>query len=269
MRRPRAGQRPIITCRAIPPAWAKRPGSARIARVKLLLFDLDGTLLLTDGAGVRAMERAGRRVLGERFTLEGLTIAGGMDPLIYAEAAARTGAKDAHLLHDTFRRTYLEELRQELAATGHRARALPGIACLLDRLSGDPRVLVGMLTGNYAAAVPLKLGAVGLGLERFAVAAFGDDAATREALVGVALTRAVEKTGGPLTARDTIIIGDTPADIRCAAANGCGLLAVATGKYTPDQLRRAGAEMVVEDLSDPSPLLRMIGPPGAEEGTSP
>ncbi len=231
--------------------------------MKLLLFDLDGTLLLTDGAGVRAMERAGRRVLGERFTLEGLTIAGGMDPLIYAEAAARTGVKDAHLRHESFRRLYLDELRVELAANGHRARVMPGIVELLDRLAGDPRVLVGMLTGNYAAAVPLKLGAVGLGLERFAVAAFGDDAATREALVDVALRRATLRIGRSLSRADVIVIGDTPADVRCAAVNGCGLLAVATGKYTADELRRAGAEVAVENLSDPSPLLRMIDSPDA------
>jgi len=233
--------------------------------VKLLLFDLDGTLLLTDGAGVRAMERAGRLVLGERFTLEGLTTAGGMDPLIYAEAAARAGVQDAHLHHETFRRTYLEELRTELAANGHRARVMPGIAELLDRLAGDPRVIVGMLTGNYAEAVPLKLAAVGLELERFAVVAFGDDAPTREALVSVALARAAGRTACSLTAADVIVIGDTPADIRCARANGCGLLAVATGRYSVDQLRQAGAEAVVQDLSDPSPLLRMIASPGVEE----
>ncbi len=235
--------------------------------MKLLLFDLDGTLLLTDGAGVRAMERAGRRVLGERFTLEGLTIAGGMDPLIYAAAAARAGVPDAHVHHEVFRRSYLEELRAELAANGHRARVMPGIVDLLNLLADDPRVIVGMLTGNYAEAVPLKLAAVGLEQERFAVAVFGDDAATREALVGVALERAAGRTSGSLTPADVIVIGDTPADIRCAQANGCGLLAVATGRYSVDQLRQAGAEAVVEDLSDPSPLLRMIAPPGGEQGS--
>jgi phosphoglycolate phosphatase len=226
--------------------------------MKLLLFDVDGTILLTGGAGVRGMERAGVLCFGDQFSLKQVSVAGGLDPLIYVEATALAGVDNAHLHHDRFRDTYLEELRVNLAANGDKTRLLPGIGELIRDLRGRPGVTLGLVTGNYTAAIPIKLGAVGLDPAWFVVTAFGDEAPNRPALVALARDRYRHMTGRDISGHDTIVIGDTPHDVTCAHANGCKCLAVATGLFNVDDLRKAGADVVVPDLADPKPLYDMI-----------
>ena len=226
--------------------------------MKAVLFDIDGTLLRGYGAGTRAMTRAGRAILGDAFSLEGVTIGGGLDPILYAEAASNLDHPDPLALHDSFRDRYLEELRTELVAAERRAHLLPGILPLLAALEERSDVVVGLVTGNYQRAVPIKFAFVGLGTERFKAGGFGDDASTRPGLVPVAIARLSSVLGKTVRAQDAIIVGDTVRDVDCALQNGCRCLGVGTGAHTLTELARAGAQRVVEDLSDPGPLLSWL-----------
>ena len=226
--------------------------------MKLLLFDIDGTILLTDGAGGRAMLQAARRMFGPEFSFDGISFAGRLDPDIILEACGRQGARLTDTEHRAFRRAYAETLETELALPTTNSRVLPGVKDLLEQLRHRTDVTLGMLTGNYAHTGPIKLQSVGIDPAWFTVRAFGDEAEDRPALVRVALARYAATQGGAIATRDVIVIGDTPLDVECAHVNGCQCLAVATGSFSEHDLRAAGAERVARDLSDPAPLLRMI-----------
>jgi phosphoglycolate phosphatase len=217
--------------------------------MRLVLFDIDGTLLLGGGAGGRAMGRAGQAVLGPAFSLEGIDFAGALDTWIYAEAARRMAYVDAHTRHTAFHDAYLIELARELAEAELRPVLLPGVLELVNRLAASPELTLGIVTGNYRRAAPLKLAAVGLDPSRFTIGAFADEAETRPALVRLAMQR-FAALGKTPAASHTLVIGDTPRDVACARENGCRCLAVATGNYSVDALVRAGADAVVSDLTD-------------------
>jgi phosphoglycolate phosphatase-like HAD superfamily hydrolase len=218
----------------------------------LLLFDLDGTLLVTHGAGVRAMVRAGRRVFGDHFSLDGVLISGGLDPDLVRRAARLAGEVEPRA-HERFQELYAVELSRELETCEPRAQALPGVHALLTALRQRRDVTLGLLTGNYRRTGALKLSCVGIGLDWFALHVWGDQAPTRPALVA----HAVRESCG-VTPDRVIVIGDTPRDVECAKANGCRCLAVATGGYAHDDLVQTGADVVAADLSDPSVLLAMM-----------
>lgn len=222
--------------------------------MRTVLFDLDGTLMLTGGAGVRGMNRAGRDVFGDHFTIDGVVLAGGLDPVIYREASERCGIVDHSGRHDAFRDRYLATLAEELAATPDQTVCLPGVRALLTELANQPDVCVGMVTGNYRDAAPIKLNAGGIDPRQFRVAAFGDEALTRPDIVALAMRRHRALTGREAGSSDFIVVGDTPRDVECAHAHGIPCLAVATGIYSVDELRAAGADEVVASLADPAPF---------------
>ncbi len=223
----------------------------------LLLFDLDGTLLLTVGAGARAMDRAGKRVWGEAFSIASVNFAGSLDPVVVQEAtrAARIVLDTA--AHTRFRSLYASELREELLRPESQAFALPGVLSLLEGLRSSGNASLGLLTGNYEETGSLKLEAVGIDPTWFSPRVWGDAAPTRPDLV----RHAMQLTGHPPDA--VIVVGDTPKDVHCAKVNGCRVLAVATGSCTKRELLEAGADHAVDSLDDPSPLLAMLA------GTSP
>jgi len=223
----------------------------------LVLFDLDGTLLRSGGAGVRAMTRAGRHFFGPDFSLDGVVIAGGLDPLLFDEAARRVGITDPRREHDAFRELYLVVLAEELAAYPERVRALPGIPRLLDLLDQHEGATMGLATGNYRRAAPLKLTGAGIDPERFRIQVFGDEAPDRTAMIALALERYGTKDGSVNPAH-VVVVGDTPRDVQSARENGCRSLAVATGGYSEADLRQAGADVTVPDLADPAPLLKLL-----------
>ena len=228
----------------------------------LLLFDVDGTILLSGGAGMRAMLRVGAELFGEDFHWDGVETAGSLDPVIFAEVAAKNGLDDIDTHHDRFRESYLEALADELERGRSAIRVMPGVRRILDtlrhRAATAQDVTLGLLTGNYGRAVTLKFAAVDLDPDWFPIAAFGDDAPTRRDLAALALRRFEEHAGGAADPQRAIVIGDTPRDIACAHANGCVAFAVATGRHRAEQLIEAGADHVVQDLSDPEPLLSLI-----------
>ncbi len=224
----------------------------------LVLFDVDGTLLVTGGAGSRAIKKAMSHLLGDHFAWHPIT-PGLLDPQIYAELAMKNGVAKPDERHDDYRRLYLEALREELGQAGDEARVLPGVRSLLDQLTARDDVVIGLLTGNYRRGVELKLAAAGLSMEIFTHNAFAEDASSRKGLVKFLLERWAAEHGEPIDPARVFVLGDTPRDVACAAASGCRSVAVATGWYTEQQLRDAGADLVLPDFSDPSPLLELLG----------
>jgi phosphoglycolate phosphatase len=224
----------------------------------LVLFDVDGTLMLSGGAGMRAMKAVAAELFGADFRWDGIVVSGHLDPLIFAEAAALNGLGDDPLHHERFRSRYLEELRRQLERGRAQVRIMPGIHDGITRLRAGRTATLGLLTGNYEDAIPLKLAAVGLEPSWFEVTAFGDEALTRRDLAGLAIAKYPRRLGAPVVPKRVVIVGDTPRDIDCAHAHGCFAFAVATGGYDAGELAEAGADLVVADLSDPSPLLDTV-----------
>jgi|SRR5579859_5046961 len=228
----------------------------------LLLWDIDGTLLLTNGAGMRGMARASRKIYGDAFRWDGVHASGRLDPIIFADALARNGLTANDEEHRRFHDTYIVELEAELATVGEGARIMPGIqealANVLERRHARNDVVQGLVTGNYTRAAPLKLRACGLDPAWFEVNAFGDEGKTRPDLVALALRRCALTQGFAPDPRNVIVVGDTPFDVECAHAHGCVAFAVATGLHGLDELRKTGADVVVRDLADPKPLFDLL-----------
>jgi len=226
--------------------------------MKLLLFDIDGTLLRGHGAGGRAMRRAGQALFGEHFSLQGITISGGLDPVIFRAAARALELEGNDEQHAAFRERYLAELSDEVQKARPAPSVLPGVQALLATLRARADLTLGLVTGNYQRAVPIKLGAVGIDLTQFKLGAFADDADTRPAMVALALSRFTRQLGRVLDPAHAIVIGDTPRDVDCAQKNGCACLAVATGIHPREELEAAGADYVLDDLTDPVELFAWI-----------
>ena len=218
----------------------------------LLLFDLDGTLLRTSGAGARAMERAGRLVWGEQFTLAGVNFGGSLDPVILLEAATSANLEFDDDRHRRFRGVYSSELSLELARA-RSAQVLPGVLELLEHLRQAACATIGLLTGNYEETGCQKLAAAGLDPNWFSPRIWGDAAPTRPGLVREALRLHPE-----VLPDNVIVVGDTTRDVECAKVNRCRVLGVATGASSKQELIEAGADVVLDDLSDPTLLLSLI-----------
>jgi phosphoglycolate phosphatase len=237
---------------------------------KLVLFDIDGTLVLTGGAGIRAMNRACEEVVGHPLALDGIPVAGRTDRIILTDVVARAGhALDDGLL-ERLRDGYISNLREEierpgrtqsfesLGARGGVKAVMPGIRELLDMLERRDDVFLGLLTGNFEAGARIKLEHFDL-WRYFRCGAYGDDAADRNELVPFALERA-RRCGLPDIAPDHIlVVGDTPHDVACARAVGATPVGVATGGFTVEQLRDSGAGIVFQDLSRTNEFVKLLG----------
>jgi phosphoglycolate phosphatase-like HAD superfamily hydrolase len=224
----------------------------------LLLFDIDGTLVLTGRAGVRAMEATFLGLFGVADAFAGVSMGGRTDSWLVSQALARHGIADTPDVHARFREAYLPRLAHEIGQPGTGTKAvMPGVAPLLEAAASHPLLHLALLTGNYRAAAQVKLEHFGL-WDYFSFGAFSDDAADRNALVPIAQARG-EAAG---LARDAyarvVVIGDTPHDIACAAAAGARSIAVATGGHTTAELSAAGADVVLDDLSDTGRVLDLL-----------
>jgi len=225
---------------------------------KLVLFDIDGTLVLTGGAGLRGMNRALEEVFGYTNGLDGIPVAGRTDRAILADAVGRLGrALDKPTLADV-RQRYVANLTEEIEHPGTGRKAvMPGIREILEQLEHRDDVLVGLLTGNFEEGARVKLAHFDL-WRYFRCGAFGGDAVDRNALVPVAVERARRCGLSGIADADVIVIGDTPHDVACAHAAGATAVAVATGSSSVDELRTTGAEHVFEDLSDTQMFLKLV-----------
>jgi phosphoglycolate phosphatase-like HAD superfamily hydrolase len=214
---------------------------------RLILFDIDGTLVRGGPAKV-AFESAMLETYGTTGDVHRVSFAGKTDPQIARELLTGAGFDDQTIdagLPELWER-YLDYLRAGLGTTP--VSVLAGVQALLDALVAVEGVALGLVTGNIAGGAELKLGSAGL-WDRFAVGGFGSDHEERDHLPGIALRRARVHWRAELPARDAVIVGDTPRDVACGRAGGTRTLAVATGSFSPTDLRAAGADHVVEDLS--------------------
>jgi phosphoglycolate phosphatase-like HAD superfamily hydrolase len=225
---------------------------------RLVLFDVDATLVLTGGAGGRAMDLAFRELYGVTDGFAGIAMAGRTDPAILADALARTG----RMLDDNqlgrFRSAYCGFLRREITRPGSGRRGLmPGVGALLETLAPRPDVCLALLTGNFAEGARIKLEHFNL-WHYFQCGAFGDDAPDRPALVPIARARAEACGAGLLDDDHVFVIGDTPLDVACALASGVRAIGVATGGHDVAALRAAGAHVAFVDLADTTTVLSAL-----------
>lgn len=225
----------------------------------LLLFDIDGTLITTGGAGFRAMKLAVELTCGVDDAMDGIPTAGRTDSIILRDAVqAIDGRALADDLRDRICEVYCELLQQELERTHGGPGVLPGVRELLTRLSEHPGYHVALLTGNFSQAARIKLGYHDV-WRFFEWGAFGEDAVERNDLLPVALARYQARVGMPIAARDVVIIGDTPHDVAVARAGGTRSVCVSTGQFDRESLMAAGADVVFHELSDVDEVLRVLG----------
>jgi phosphoglycolate phosphatase-like HAD superfamily hydrolase len=219
----------------------------------VLLFDIDGTLVSSGGAGKAAIEAA----LAEEF---GVTVqakvpySGRTDRAIIQDLFRLHGLQDTPDHLQKLLDGYFKRLPGFLAA--HKGQILPGIAALLAHLQ-DRDVVVGLLTGNVRQGARLKLGHFGIA-HHFAFGGFGDHHFDRDDVAREAYAAAQAHLNGALVRERVWVIGDTPLDIRCARCIGVNVAAVATGWHSYAELETAQPDLLVSDMSDPAPLLAML-----------
>lgn len=216
-------------------------------KTKLVLFDIDQTILHSGGAGEKALTLALRDRFGREETLGFIEIAGKTDFWIAHRIFEAHGIEATDENLKCFLNGYLEHLKTELGRSD--GRLLPGFPAILHALAQLPNVAVGLLTGNLRRGAELKLGHYGV-LEHFAFGAFADDSHERNLLGPFARDRAAAAHGTDFQNGDIYIIGDTPHDIACAKAIHARSVGVATGRYSRVALEEAGADFVFDDLSD-------------------
>jgi phosphoglycolate phosphatase-like HAD superfamily hydrolase len=213
---------------------------------RLLLWDIDGTLISTGAAGNRAIVLATAQRFGGDGNLDDVEIAGRTDAAIAHQILAKHGEPVTDQTVSTFLELYLELLAQELPRSkGH---ALPGVLALLERLQNQPETELGLLTGNLKRGAQLKLEHYNL-WQFFAFGAFADDHHDRNKLGAFALTRAEEGTGIKFESARVDVIGDTGHDIACGQAFGARTIAVATGSWTRERLTECAPDFLFDDLS--------------------
>ena len=220
------------------------------------LFDIDGTLMTTGGAGRRAMRAAFGEVVDAPHALDDVKLGGKTDPMILREGLEVIGrAYDVALVEQILER-YLERLEVEVARSpGY--HVFDGVLTLLDHAHAL-NAAVGLGTGNVERGAQVKLARGALN-DRFAFGGFGSDAEDRTELIRAGAERGAARLGRPLSECRVIVIGDTPRDVRAAHGIGAVCLAVATGGYDVNALQKAGADLVVERLDDPRALAFLEG----------
>lgn len=224
---------------------------------RLVLFDIDGTLLSAGGVSARALEAALVETFGTAGPAAGYDYSGKTDPQIVRELMRGAGFEDAVI--EEHRELALERYRGRLAQwiRPEHVRAKPGVHRLLEALEQEPGVELGLLTGNLEPCARLKLEPIGAN-RFFAFGAFGSDDEDRYHLAAVALARARDATGIAFEGRDAVIVGDSVHDVLCGRGVGVRAVAVATGKTAPPALARAGPDALLADFSDTAAGLRAI-----------
>jgi phosphoglycolate phosphatase len=220
--------------------------------IRAVLFDIDGTLLATGGAGGAAWQRAFEELYGVEANVAEHTDAGMTDPeivkLVFKEAVGREGtpAERSQAIG-----AYLKHLPDTVAESGG-YRVMPGIEALLDRLI-EQGVLLGLVTGNIEAAAHIKLARGHLN-RFFSFGGYGSDSADRTEVTEAALRRGELVSGGSLADGACISIGDTPRDVSAGHGAGIRVVGVATGSYTVDQLKQAEADWALASVEHGFPV---------------
>ncbi len=226
----------------------------------LVLFDIDGTLIASGGAGKAAMEAALRSEFGITELTDGVPYSGRTDRAIGLELLELHGLAAVPDNWHRLRNAYLEHLPASLAR--HHGQVLPGISVLLDHLAGRAGVAVGLLTGNIREGARLKLGHYRLE-HQFAFGGFGDHHLDRDDVAREALAAGQQHLGTAHLPGAVWVVGDTPLDIQCARAIGARVAAVATGWHPVEELAAGKPDLLLPDFSDAQPFLQALA---AEDG---
>ncbi|GBD92771.1 phosphoglycolate phosphatase [bacterium BMS3Abin05] len=238
--------------------------TVRTSAIKtLLLFDIDGTILNTGGAGKRAMIQAFEEVYGVKDGFRGIRMSGKTDPLILKEALLQAGLPEDGERTEKFKLRYFERLAAEIEKPNPGKILLPGIEELILYLSERSDIIPGLLTGNWRKGAALKLGHFGL-FHCFRLGAFGDDSADREKLLPFALKRFKRLFDFTLPLEHVFVIGDTPRDIRSARPYGAKAVGIATGTYSADILKEEHPDFIFENLQNWGDFLKILTPGRSE-----
>ena len=222
---------------------------------KLILWDIDGTLIVSGRAGIFALARAFLKLHGREPDFSRLEVSGRTDQWIARRVLEQQGLPATPENIHRYLEAYLEVLPDELSSRP--GRVLPGISELLETLHGRPDVVQGLLTGNLQHGARLKLEHYKV-WHYFAFGAFGNDSPVRNELGPHAVRRARERHATEFAPRDTFVIGDTPHDIECGRAIGANTIGVATGRFSMAELQGHRATAVFPDFADPGAFLRVI-----------
>lgn len=215
----------------------------------LYLLDIDGTLMLSSGAGRTALDQAFAELHGLSGAMDGITLAGRTDPLIIEDMFVnKLGRSSSDQDQADLLAAYLPLLKGALQTPG-RAHMMPAVIPTLDFLAGCRGVHLAIATGNVRAGAQIKLESVGL-WERFITGGFGDDSADRAEMVARGIARAEDMLGIAFARARIVVVGDTPRDVAAARACGIRVLAVATGGYSSAQLEQTDADAVFATLAE-------------------
>ena len=223
---------------------------------RLLLWDIDGTLISTGAAGQQAIVRATAERFGGRGDLDGVEIAGRTDPGIAQQILKKYGAPVTDENVRSFLGDYLRLLAEELPQ--RQGRVMPGVLELLERTAQRPDTTLGLLTGNLERGAKLKLEHYGL-WHFFSFGAFSDDHHDRNELGAFALSRALEGTGIKFARSQVDVIGDTGHDMACGKAMGARTVAVATGSWSREQLAGHQPDFLFDDFSNVDEVMKTLG----------
>jgi phosphoglycolate phosphatase-like HAD superfamily hydrolase len=227
--------------------------------MRLVLFDIDGTMLNSGGMGRASMQRALAEVFGSpgnpSYRYDGKT-----DKQIVRDTMRLEGHTDEHIdsRMETLIDLYLEGLQTGVESGNFDVRPLDGVVELLDALEAREDIVLGLLTGNVEPGARVKLKAAGIDPDRFRVNAFGSDHEHRPQLPAIAQRRASENLGLDIVGERVIVIGDTPADIQCGRELGARAIAVASGHYTVEQLEAHDPYAVFPSLANTAQVLETI-----------
>lgn len=223
--------------------------------MKLILFDIDGTIMDSGGAGTRAMDTAFRELFSVSNAFETISMAGKTDLQILREGFELHAIKHSNGVVPEFYRIYLRYLKENMKDSGGHIK--PGIREVLRELQAQKEFVLGLLTGNIEEGARIKLDFFGLN-DYFNIGAFGSDDEDRDRLLPVAVDKLFKRDSLKMSFRDCIVIGDTPRDVSCSKPYGAFSIAVATGPYSAATLSAAGADVVFDDLSDTEDFLEIF-----------
>lgn len=222
---------------------------------KLVLFDIDGTLIDAGRAGRRALNKALHDLCGVSDGFRGVDFAGRTDLQIMRDGLRRLGLSTTDGLLPLLTRLYLARLREEVSVAPGKIGV--GVMELLRNMRDKGHIALGLLTGNLEQGARIKLEPFGLN-PFFPFGSFGSDHEDRNQLLPIAVRRLYKLEGISVSFRECVVIGDTPLDVECAHLHGSPCIAVATGPYTVEELTRTGADLVLPDLSATSYILEWI-----------